>query len=266
MNALNKVSLPGRGGQNAPVKNALRAMLALSRLDYLPFVAFWTVHGPRKTLLTPWNSRHQVLFIHIPKNAGTAVDAMLQMERCPDYHAPACAYLAADPEFFKNAYKFCVVRNPWDRLVSAFHYTRSSTLKMDIRWREAHLAGITSFPEFAERLTHPGFRAAAFSNFVFRPQWHFISDWRGRIIIDNLIRFETIEVELAAVAERIGIQLSNRRLNASAHAPYQSYYDERSKQIVTRLYRRDIKLLGYDFDESFACDDPPHVQRGDNSP
>jgi hypothetical protein len=261
----------GAGWQDTRVKTAMRAALAATGLDYLTFSAFWTFHGPRKNLLTPWNTRHRVLFIHIPKNAGTAVDAMLQMERCPDYHAPACAYLAADPAFFNGAYKFCVIRNPWDRLVSAFHYMLSSPLKTDMRWREAHLAGLTSFPEFAERLTHPAFRAAAFSNFVFRPQWHFIADWRGRIIIDNLIRFETLDRELAAVAARLGVELSNRRLNASAHAPYQSYYDARSKDIVTRLYRRDIKLLGYRFDEDAPAFGPPtaglrsQAQRGSNS-
>jgi len=252
MTALNKISLPGRAGQLAPAKRALRAALAFSGLDYLPFSAFWRFHGPRKNLLTPWNLRNRVLFIHIPKNAGTAVDAMLQMERCPDYHAPACAYLAADPAFFRTAYKFCVVRNPWDRLVSAFHYMLASKLKPDIRWRETHLGGIASFPAFAERLANSGFRAAAFGNFIFRPQWHFIADWRGRIIIDNLIRFEALDAELPPIAARLGIELSNRRLNASTHAPYQSYYDERSKQIVTGLYQRDIKLLGYRFDERDA--------------
>jgi hypothetical protein len=80
--------------------------------------------------------KHRFIFIHIPKTAGTSIEEALRDESCQllpgewDYrrapHAPLnhltlqevadCGILT--PAQLKSYFKFCFVRNPWDRLVS----------------------------------------------------------------------------------------------------------------------------------------------------
>src|SRR5215813_14048351 len=85
--------------------------------------------------------KHKFIFVHIPKTAGTSIEEALRDETCQllrnewDHtrapHAPLnhltlreladCHILT--PAQLKSYFKFCFVRNPWDRLVSEIFYS-----------------------------------------------------------------------------------------------------------------------------------------------
>ena len=67
------------------------------------------------------------------------------------------------------------------------------------------------------------------------------------MIVDRLVRFEALEDGLGQVARDIGMDVDLIRKNSSERAGYQSYYDATTREIVRRIYRRDIDLLGYSF-------------------
>lgn len=63
----------------------------------------------------------KLLFIHIPKNAGTSITKSLEMEN--QGHVAALHY-KRNLEDFDEFFKFTVIRNPWDRVVSCYEFAR----------------------------------------------------------------------------------------------------------------------------------------------
>ena len=50
----------------------------------------------------------------------------------------------------------------------------------------------------------------------------------------------------AEICKRIGIpEQTLSVVNAAAHAPSDTYYDDELRGLVTRFYRRDFKAFGY---------------------
>jgi hypothetical protein len=170
-------------------------------------------------------------------------------ERGP--HIPAYAYRWASPVFFGSAFKFAVVRNPWDRMVSAFHFLKSPKWPDDKAWSDKHLADIDTFEGFIAALEHPLFRNLVLSQLHFHPQLEFVADPRGRVLVDRVIYFEHLASGLRRVAKRLQLDTPEdqlARLNASTHLDYRGYYDERGREIVAQMYARDIELFGYRFE------------------
>src|SRR5579863_90564 len=65
---------------------------------------------------------HQCIFIHVPKTAGTSIARALF--DAPVSAVPYLEYERANPSKFRRYFKFCFVRNPWDRLLSAYFHVR----------------------------------------------------------------------------------------------------------------------------------------------
>ena len=70
-----------------------------------------------------YSPKHNVLFVHIPKNAGTSMNKVLEIEPKKTKHYPLSVLEAYTPEpIFDNAIKIAIVRNPWERMVSHYVY------------------------------------------------------------------------------------------------------------------------------------------------
>ena len=87
---------------------------------------------------------HRCVFIHIPKAAGTSLTKTLFA--APSRHLQYTEYERANPKKFKKYFKFTFVRNPYDRLFSAYTFLKKGGLnELDRCWAEQNLA---SFPDF----------------------------------------------------------------------------------------------------------------------
>ena len=63
--------------------------------------------------------KHKFIFIHINKCGGTSIDEHFT-ENFKDTQKHLSTKL--NPNEFDNYFKFTFVRNPWDRVVSFYHY------------------------------------------------------------------------------------------------------------------------------------------------
>ena len=79
------------------------------------------------------NDLVKIAFIHIPKTGGTSIGDVLKVNygghQCIQYnrHHTLSELLHKYPKC--NEYiKFSVVRNPWDKMVSQFEYSKSCLL------------------------------------------------------------------------------------------------------------------------------------------
>jgi len=132
---------------------------------------------------------------------------------------------------------FTFVRNPWDRICSAFHQcrdrARTEANKIDRAW------------EFLDWVKEVLAIDGPSVNRHFAEQYD-TAVFDGKRI--GLIgRYETIVEHWKIIGEQINCPLWIPRLNASEHGSYIDHYDDESRRIVGELYRREIETLGYEF-------------------
>jgi hypothetical protein len=198
------------------------------------------------TVLIP----HKGLFVHIPKCAGVAVSQGLFLERTSQ-HATILDYmLAYNKEEFDSLFKFTFVRNPWDRLVSAYVFLKQGGInQFDQFWSEKHLSPFDDFDDFVRSWIK---KRNVEKSLHFKPQVRFLCQPRSlRTLVDFVGYFENLSSDFAAIAERLGISASLEKVNITSNKEddYKSYYTDTTRNIVSEVYRDDIQVFGYDFDK-----------------
>lgn len=134
------------------------------------------------------------------------------------------------PAVWRDYFKFAIVRNPYDRFISAcaFLYRGNPVY----RGNEGYFRNdaLTSLAD----------------HMLIRPQTDLLVDPTGRLGMDYVGRYETLDDSFREVCNSTGLpELTLAQVNASEHAPYRTCYDESLLRAVTDLYRRDFDLLDY---------------------
>lgn len=194
----------------------------------------------------PYNYRHKLVFIHVPKCGGTSVlSALNRGARVPRYHADWRAYRQADPAAFNNFFKFAIVREPADRLLSAYHYLRAGGNRVDDQWISALInERFDSFDQFVLEHLDPH---TVHEHLLFKPQYLFLYDGTVACQVDQVIKYENFADEVPQLLQRIGLgrdQLghTNRSTRVDAESGPLS---PRVLEHINRLYQRDYDLLDY---------------------
>ncbi len=120
---------------------------------------------------------------------------------------------------------FSVVRNPWDRLVSAAAY-----FKIPIK-------------DFLNNIDHywqdPEIKKHSFP-------LHYYTHHQGHQFADFICRFETLQADINLVFDRIGIERTILpHVKKTEHHHYSTYYSSETRSMVEKLYAEDIKFYGY---------------------
>ncbi|WP_263079367.1 sulfotransferase family protein [Endozoicomonas sp. Mp262] len=193
-----------------------------------------------------YNDKLECIFVHIPKTAGTSLQKTL-FNFTHTGHLRWDEYEAYDKKKFSKYYKFAFVRNPWDRVVSAYEYLKSGGRnESDKAWSEKNLAKYTSFESFINSwLTEENI--LTWNHFV--PQSNFIFDTNDNLKVDFLGRFETLNCDFKILSEKLGGYRSLENINKSKRKAYKDYYSKTTKDKIAKLYGRDVELLGYKFDD-----------------
>lgn len=210
--------------------------------------------------------------MHIQKTAGRSLIELLLRET-PDArrflgthdHARWAKESLGDdwPRYFK----FAFVRNPWDRLVSWYtaikqntapipKYQRLLRLKKHSRFRQYVLERARSFEEFVVNCD------AVVDDFDGRKsvrynQLDYLTDENGEIIVDFIGRFENLKGDAEKVLKRLGMEDETLpHVGKSRHRHYSEYYDDKTRDLVAEMYRRDAEFFGYEFERAFSEDSP----------
>lgn len=73
----------------------------------------------------PISHTRRMVFVHVPKNAGTAITLAKGMEFQMEGHHKWTEYQSClGKEKWEEYFKFSVIRNAWDRLYSSYKYAR----------------------------------------------------------------------------------------------------------------------------------------------
>lgn len=201
---------------------------------------------------------YKCIFIHIPKTAGKSISQTL-FGNFAGGHTQVGGYLNIfGASTFNKYYKFAFVRNPWDRIFSAFnHYVNgASKFPTDNNWEveylfyQDHLSHLKSFEEFVmdwlneERVLN--------SAIHFIPQHLMITlpENRDNILVDFLGRFENIDEDYKKICNKLNIpekELEHINISNTNNQPFFQMYTKEMIDKIAVLYAKDIELFQYSF-------------------
>ena len=180
------------------------------------------------------------IFVHINKTAGTSIGRAIGLP-VKDHLMATEIIERIGTQAWDEAYKFTVVRNPWDKVVSHYEYRR----KKD---KTGIATNGVSFASWVRRTYGEDKDPVLYNNpRSFQPQVDWLKDSDGQVSVDYIIRFESINEGFEHVRQAIGLDAELPHLNASPRARYHTYYDDESRAIVANWFREDIEAFGYQF-------------------
>ena len=148
---------------------------------------------------------------------------------------------------------FCVVRNPYTRVVSLYHHRQS------MRTRRA--PGLAPIPRLKALVKYRLERPLSFKAYVLSidrsrgmmmPMYDFIHDDAGNCLVTDVLKYEELADQLPAYVQRLGIQIKAEEipvLGASGIQSYKEYYDAETRDYVENLYQYEIERFGYSFED-----------------
>jgi hypothetical protein len=208
------------------------------------------------------------IFVHIPKTGGTALSLALETRAAKDdiligdtpkararkgrlkgiktagrlwKHSTLADVdgLVTDAEV-AGFFAVTLVRNPWDRMVSYYHWLREQ--------RFAHPAvGLAKALDFSAFLHHPQTQ----SSLALWPYGAYMRDRSGVERCRLFARLEHLDVDLAPFEAHLGFRLSPLpRVNESARVrDWRRYYSDADAELVAEVCVEDVARFGYGFDD-----------------
>jgi len=161
----------------------------------------------------------------------------------PQWHLPADVLRElTGAQRWKELFTFAFVRNPWDLVVSAYHFERRYVELPQVAQREPDRAEIvrraTTFAKFVT--LYPLMEAPDMTSMI--------AGADGVPIVDFVGRFENLREDFGQVARRIGLSGALPHENRSDdRLDYRSYYTPKTREVVRRYFVRDVERFGYRF-------------------
>jgi chondroitin 4-sulfotransferase 11 len=199
------------------------------------------------------NDKHKFIFVHIQKTAGTSItDALFKIPETYQLNHSHSMLNTINIEDYKDYFKFCFVRNPFDRLFSWYNMILQKGFHNE--WSNYILKNSTSFSEFLnlqdvilEKNPLELQSSIDYPKSIIFNQLDYIKDSLGNIRCDFIGRFENIENDFNHISNRLQIETHLSHLNKFSHKSYKDYYSEIDVKKVEELYKHDIDYFQYKF-------------------
>ncbi len=187
-----------------------------------------------------------VIFIHIPKAAGTSIHKSFFGRLSGFGHATGERYLSIyGPLDFFSTFRFTFVRNPYDRFVSSYEYLKEGgNNSNDLLFYEKHIKPYQNFDDFVLN----GFlKKTEIQNYIhFKKQVSFIYSG-SRCLVDFIGRFENLEKDYKYLSSIIGVEAELQFVNkTSDRRSFEEYFNTSEvKEAISSFYQDDFMQLGY---------------------
>jgi len=215
----------------------------------------------RRMIISPGRG---YIFVHIPKTGGTSLTLALEARakaddiiisdtpkgqrrrnRLQQLNAPGRLWkhsrltdIDGMDGLPKPAFVFTLVRNPWDRISSLYHWARAQRFEHPM----IEAAKSQSFTGF---LMDPGIQGALSNDRASL----YVTDRSGQPCCDAFIRLEHLAEDLAPIEAHLGFRLAMPHVNTSQHPLASELYTTETRAIVARLFAEDIDRFSYRFPE-----------------
>ncbi|MEM7507112.1 MAG: sulfotransferase family 2 domain-containing protein [Pseudomonadota bacterium] len=178
-----------------------------------------------------------VIFVHVPKAAGTSISHLLYGRSLG--HLPAVAIRRHCPVLWSDLPSFAVMRAPLERALSAWRFARQGGTSLAGIGREGReRAGQSDFAGFVDGyLSQIDLDRA---DPVFRPQAHYLCDAAGEMLPDAVFPFDRLDLLRDWLRARLGRAVSLPALNRSDAG--EERCDPTLRKRIEALYAQDVDL------------------------
>ena len=191
--------------------------------------------------------KYQIIWTGIPKNASSTIHTALRNHT--DIHHTHTSlmedYKANDQELMDMYKNVAIVRNPYDRLISATHHSRRSDWETRKNWNINDVIE----DELINSAANSGHM-----NEIYTPQHKYIC-FGKKVLSDYILRYENLETDYKTFAEehnKVSYFKLPLRLPLVNQSGERTYWWEELKSIsqdnldlINKMYRLDFELFSY---------------------
>ena len=205
-------------------------------------------------------SNHNATFVHIPKTGGSSFEQWCYDNIEYDSQEKHATLLDAKRIWPTLGTTFTFIRNPFDRMVSMFHFigqraiervemrkqgqrTKKSTNQHDdLLISDYYYKGFENWIEEHSQNIHNPFDLGIW---LYERKTPMVC-WTNNEI-DIVIKIEKIDSEICIIEDLFKKKINLPHLNKSVRKYYKHYYNTNTKKIVENIFRKDLETFGYNF-------------------
>ena len=186
-----------------------------------------------------YSKKFDAVFIHIPKAGGNAVKQGI--------FKGAFKESGKMPKEWEEKFAFAIVRNPFERFISAWKMFTVGTTT-----HNGYKSSLT-LREFFDIIS--GKKNIVNSRVNIKRKIHTCPQTDPSLLLDHadyIGRFENYEAEIKHIFGKLGVTIENvPKTNISKHDHYSTYFenDLQLKQEVEEFYKEDLKTFGYSYEK-----------------
>lgn len=215
---------------------------------YIPFKSLGKKLINRKRLKLPRYKQYLdkgVVFIHIPKAAGSSVNMSI-FGNMGLGHLKARDYVNLFGFLnYKSFFKFTIVRNPYDRFESAYNFLVNGGMStQDENFTKKYLKDFKDINDFVLN---------GFTSSKIIQEWvHFVPQYKyvyvnNRLYVDFIGKTENITKDFKYVSNIIGLTSDLQYINKTSNQSIKSsLLNNESKRILADFYNKDFELFEYE--------------------
>jgi len=178
------------------------------------------------------------VFIHINKTGGSSIEKALGAGL--DHSTALEKYRQLGATAWKRKYVFTMVRNPWDKVVSHYHYR--------VRTNQTGLGDKNvPFDEWLQRCYVEHDPQYYDQPRMFMPQRQWLVDERGELLVDFIGRFENLHEDFGKICQQLSVKAELGHAKPSERGSYRDYYSRESEELIGEIFAEDLALFGYSF-------------------
>lgn len=151
-------------------------------------------------------------------------------------HPPAVDVREAFPDEWSEYFKFCFVRNPYERAVSDYLYLTRK---------------FSNPPPFSDYLRELSRTGRDFHGRTKHDNWPMYTI-DGEVAMDFVGRYENLHDDFRIAMQRIGlpdVAMTGSEKRRDYTRPWRDYYQPGDRERVEALYGSEIEMFGYEFGE-----------------
>jgi len=198
------------------------------------------------------NREKEYIFIHIPRTSGTNLYNCLSGKKYDESgngHIFARNIKKKYSDEFKNYFKFTIVRNDYERIYSWWWNRRFLKNSVNVDFKAWLLRDPKGFPDFGRNWEF-GNKWGICAQQTSQLEW--LTDKRGKIIVDHIVRFEYLKRDLKTLGTLINEDFSSmprygKNNPENLGSKYNSsVYDQEMIDFIQKHHIRSIKRFGYE--------------------